>query len=204
MKKRKSRKLNLRPTVRIYCEGKTEENYFNMLKQKYHQSNVSVNSRRSIKVKSMARSGKALLHDVLEDPKLNIQDKIYLVFNRDEHSQQELLECFDLAQKSKYDITILFSNICFEVWILMHFEPVTAAYSRPQLFKKLSGKKYFNEEYSRNKGQKINILRDKISIAVKNADRISCPADKSTKIIKKDPYTNVNLYLKEIFQTDQY
>lgn len=49
----------------------------------------------------------------------------------------------------------------------MHFEPVTAAYSRPQLFKKLSGKKYFNEEYSRNKGQKINILRDKISIAVK-------------------------------------
>lgn len=90
MKKRKSRKLNLRPTVRIYCEGKTEENYFNMLKQKYHQSNVSVNSRRSIKVKSMARSGKALLHDVLEDPKLNIQDKIYLVFNRDEHSQQEL------------------------------------------------------------------------------------------------------------------
>lgn len=78
----------------------------------------------------------------------------------------------------------------------MHFEPVTAAYSRPQLFKKLSGKKYFNEEYSRNKGQNID--------SRKNADRISCPADKSTKIIKKDPYTNVNLYLKEIFQTDQY
>lgn len=40
MRKRKSKKLDLRPTIRIYCEGKTEENYFNMLKQKYHQSNV--------------------------------------------------------------------------------------------------------------------------------------------------------------------
>ncbi len=153
MRKRKSKKLNLRPPVRIYCEGKTEENYFNMLKQKYHQANVSINSRYSIKVKAMARSGMALLHGVLEDPKLNIQDKIYLVF--------------DLAKKSKYDITILFSNICFEVWILMHFEPVTAAYTRPQFFSKLSGKQYFNEEYSRNKGQKINILRDKVSTAVK-------------------------------------
>lgn len=204
MRKRKSKKLNLRPTVRIYCEGKTEENYFNMLKQKYHQANVSINSRYSIKVKAMARSGMALLHDVLENPKLNIQDKIYLVFDHDEHSQQELLECFDLAKKSKYDITILFSNICFEVWILMHFEPVSAAYTRPQLFSKLSGKQYFNEEYSRNKGQKINILRDKVSTAVKNANRISSPNDESTKIIKKDPYTNVNLYLKDIFQTDQY
>lgn len=204
MRKRKSKKLDLRPIIRIYCEGKTEENYFNMLKQKYHQSNVSVNSRYSIKVKSMARSGMALLHDVLEDPKLNKQDKIYLVFDHDEHTPQELLECFDQAKKSRYDITILFSNICFEVWILMHFEPVTAAYTRKQLFAKLSGKKYFNEEYSRNKGQKINILRDRISTAVKNANRISSPSDESTKIIKKDPYTNVNLYLKDIFQTEQY
>ena len=86
----------------------------------------------------------------------------------------------------------------------MHFEPVTAAYTRKQLFAKLSGEKYFNEEYARNKGQKINIHRDRISTAVKNANRISSPSDESTKIIKKDPYTNVNLYLKDIFQTEQY
>lgn len=46
----------------------------------------------------MARSGMALLHDVLEDPKLNKQDKIYLVFDHDEHTPQELLECFDQAK----------------------------------------------------------------------------------------------------------
>ena len=77
MRKRKSKKLALRPTIRIYCEGKTEENYFNMLKQKYNQSNVSVNSRYSIKVKSTARSGMALLHDVLEDPKSKSKTQIH-------------------------------------------------------------------------------------------------------------------------------
>lgn len=204
MRKRRSRKLDLRPTIRIYCEGTTEENYFNMLKQKYHQANVSVNSRQPIKVKSMSRSGMPLLHDVLADPKINTQDKIYLVFDHDEHSQQELLKCFDQARKSKYNITILFSNICFEVWLLMHFEPVTAAYTRKQLFSKLSGKKYFDEEYSRNKGHKINILYDKVKTAVNHANKISSPSDKATKIIKKNPYTNVNLHLKDIFQTDQF
>lgn len=203
MRKRKSKKLNLRPTVRIYCEGKTEENYFNMLKKKYRQSNVY-----PIKIKSMARSGMTLLHDVLEDPKLNKHDKIYLVFDRDEHDNEELLKCFDQARKSPYDITILFSSICFEIWILMHFESVNANYERKQLFNKLSGKKYFDEEYSRNKGEKIDILYDKVGTAVKNANRISSPADKSanasTKIIRSDPYTNINLYLKDIFQTEQY
>lgn len=86
----------------------------------------------------------------------------------------------------------------------MHFESVTAAYTRKQLFSKLSGKKYFNEEYSRNKGQKINILYDRIATAMKNANRISSQGDKSTQIIKKDPYTNVNLYLGKIFQTKQF
>lgn len=41
----------------------------------------------------------ALLHDVLEDPKLNKQDKIYLVFDHDEHTPQELFRMLWSSQK---------------------------------------------------------------------------------------------------------
>ncbi len=48
--------------------------------------------------------------------------------------KKELLRCKKLAREN--NITILFSSICFEIWILMHFEPVFSSYSSDELFKK--------------------------------------------------------------------
>lgn len=45
----------------------------------------------------------------------------------------------------------MFSAIDFEIWILLHFEPVNRSYSRKELVKRLSGEKYFNQEYKKGK-----------------------------------------------------
>lgn len=52
---RKSKNLKIRKSIAIFCEGKSEQQYFNMLKQKYRQSMIK------IKVIDSKLSGKKLL-----------------------------------------------------------------------------------------------------------------------------------------------
>ena len=39
---RKSKKIKQKPTIGIFCEGKSEKQYLTMLKQKYRSTNVKV------------------------------------------------------------------------------------------------------------------------------------------------------------------
>lgn len=170
-----------------------------MLQQKYHSYNVSV--RRPIKIKSVGRSGKSLIRDAMKDPEINKHDAVYVVFDRDEHPLQELQDCQKLIANT--NIKIIFSSICFEIWLLMHFEPVNRAYDREKLFQKLSGSKYFGLEYKKVKGDKFTKIRrsliDKVAIAKNNADELY---KRNNDWLRDDPFTNVNCYLKEIFQVE--
>lgn len=173
-KKRKPKELSLQQSIYIFCEGETEENYFRMLKQKYHRTEISI-----------------------------ARPKIYVVFDRDDHGLQEISECRKLAKKN--NIEILFSSICFEIWILMHFEPVFKSYSRPALFQKLSGPQYFAQNYKDFKGADVlhmrKFLYDRIKTAKENADALYL---RKNNLLTDDPFTNINCYLGEIFHTDQF
>lgn len=199
MKKRKSKNISLKRSIYILCEGETEEQYFRMLKQKYHSYNISI--RRSIKIKAIGHSGKSLIRDALKDPDIKKQDMVYVVFDRDEHTLEELQVCQKLIVNT--NIRIIFSSICFEIWLLMHFEPVNRAYDREKLFQKLSQADYFGVEYKKMKGDKFIRLRpflyDKVAFAKNNADELY---KRNNDWLRDDPFTNVNCYLKEIFQVE--
>lgn len=121
-----------------------------------------------------------------------------MVFDRDDKSIGDIQRCEKLAKRNK--ITILFSSISFEIWILMHFEPVMRSYTRKQLVNKLSTKKYFNQDYQKFKGSSYRpYLYNKIQQAEENAEKLE---QIHKNMDRDDPFTNIHKYLKEIFNVD--
>ncbi|MCC4324901.1 RloB family protein [Limosilactobacillus reuteri] len=198
---RKSRGIEPRQTIGIYCEGESECQYFNMLRQKYNAKNVRS---QKLDIKSLNKSGKNLIIAANQHKKANKQSKAYVVFDRDidniNKSIDEIRECQRLAER--YNITILFSSINFEIWILMHYEPVMRSYTRRELYRKLSGEKYFNTDYEKFKGDSYRpYLFDKVIKAKANAEKLY---KVNPKMEKDDPYTNIHRYLGEIFKVSVF
>jgi hypothetical protein len=199
---RKSRRLPYKPIIAIYCEGDSEKAYFDMLKRKYHSANVHPTK---VAITSIGSSGPELLKKASSKlkrlPTGQKVEQAYVVFDRDALSESDLIQCEQLAKTHK--ITILFSSINLEIWILMHFKPVFRAYTAKELNQILSGKDYFNTDYRAFKGQAYDrYLFDRIHTAKAHGDLLQ---QKITRPwYRQDPFTNIHQHLKGIFDTDSF
>lgn len=109
------------PYIRLFCEGlKTEPNYFNgYFKAKgFNQPNMA-SMPKNHDPKGIAKAAKeAYIYakKVLKIP----EDKIFIwaVFDRDSHAG--ISDAVEILRGTT--IGIAFSNICFEYWILLHYE----------------------------------------------------------------------------------
>lgn len=197
MTRKRKKNVHTKPTIGIYCEGQSEEKYFKMLCQKYNAGNVHA---QRIRIDTLGESGRRLITAAAKKGKYSHQSQVYVIFDRDEKTDSELQLCQKLAKQ--YNVTILFSSICFEIWILMHFEPVMRAYTRRELFEKLSGPNYFNQNYLAFKGSSYReFLYDEVGTAVQNAKNLYT---KNHKMSVDDPYTDVHLALAKIFKTNVF
>ena len=194
---RKSKQLKLKPMIAVFCEGESEQAYFEMLKQKYHASNVRTER---ITIKALHLNGLALLkkakarRDALQRSKL--VEQAYVVFDRDALREADLLACAKYAKQEA--LTIIFSSVNFEVWILMHFEPVRRHYTAAELVRVLSGERYFNLEYQQFKGSDYtDYLVDRVRMAELHAENLRIT--QSGAWYRRDPYTQVDLAVVEIF-----
>ncbi len=197
---RTRKKIKPHFSIGIFCEGASEKQYFDMLNKKYRRGNVVTAYHTKIKVKDAGASGRKLIETANQHQKQEKFDKVYVVFDRDDHSRAELQHCEKLAER--YNIKVIFSSISFEIWILMHFESVMKSYTRKGLYQKLSGKKYFGQDYRRFKGSDYTkYLEDKVQTAKLNAEQLY---QKNNKIYDDDPFTNVDKAIKEIYDIDQF
>lgn len=192
MSRKRKKNLQPKPEIGIYCEGDSEKKYFLMLNQKYNASNIKA---RRIKVTSVSKSGVRLIKEAKKKGDYYHQHDIYVVFDRDDKSNDELLKCKQEAKKR--NVKILFSSVCFEIWILMHFEKVMRSYTRRDLFTKLSGEHYFGTDYNRFKGSSYReFIYDKVNQAIGNA---SVLYSEHNDMVKDDPYTNIHRELENIY-----
>lgn len=197
MTRKRKKNVHIKPAIGIYCEGQSEEQYFKMLCQKYNAGNVHA---QRIKVDALGESGKKLIIEAAKKGKYLRQSRIYVVFDRDEKTDDELRACQILAKKKS--VMILFSSVCFEIWILMHFELVMRAYTRKQLFTKLSGPNYFGQDYVTFKGSSYRqFIYDQVGFAIKNAERLYA---KNHEMTTDDPYTDIHLALRGIFSREVF
>jgi hypothetical protein len=102
----------------VFCEGETEQRYFNNLRATERKSKirikplVSQNKRADLIIEELVSwKGKSDFEE---------GDLIVCLFDRDSNTEQQLKSAKTKADKNK--IQIFFSNPCFEIWILAHYE----------------------------------------------------------------------------------
>ncbi len=118
---------NLPPFIRLVCEGeKTEPNYFNGLLRSVgiRQPEAAFKAKDNSPL-GVAREAKAVYKDALKSkiPKSKIW--VWAVFDRDGHPG--VPEAVSMLRDSP--VGFAFSNICFEYWILLHYERSTRPFA---------------------------------------------------------------------------
>ena len=176
---RQPQKRSLKKIIYIFTEGETEKNYFNMLNKKYRTSaTVKVN------ISSARKQGLALLNFALNKLKSLSEserkeiDQIYIIFDKDDISADEMKTILKKVKSNSYEIEIGFSNSCFEVWLLYHFE-----------------KKHKNDV------KLLLQLEDRVKIALENTQDFPIF---STTNFETVPYTNLGMLIRKIYDRDIY
>jgi hypothetical protein len=120
-------------------------------------------------------------------------DHQWIVIDRDEertnsggHTLENFTQAITIA-KSK-GIKVAYSNPCFEIWYLLHFEYRNTAIDRDELVEKLE----LNYQYAKNKLFAVVLNQDLQITAIKNAQKLHNASQSATD----NPNTTVHELVK--------
>lgn len=173
--------------ILILCEGMTEENYFNAMKEDFRlPKTISVDVLQSNKVDC-----KGVVEEAIKKAKREGIEKIFVVFDHDNQPKRD--EAFKLALSKK--IKVIFSSICFESWYLFHFKNSTKTFASEAELEKELKKCTGMEKYEKNDFKHYSVLKDKLAIAKSNAENVRLSVVENNygiEIFNLNPYTNVD------------
>jgi hypothetical protein len=210
-KKKPTITLNPRKLLHIYCEGeKTEPNYLNS----YIQANFPGNSgRKVIVVEETKKNTPRQLVDVATAAKKsdrNIDDDEYWVVYDRESTSKYSDELHAKASKKALDngVHIALSNVCFELWVLLHFKANTASFdccvdlmensSLMGEFKKIGIKYEKSGTLIFDKLTKEMIVDARVRAKKMNQTTLNSAPKNVIQPHKLNPYTDVHLLLDAI------
>ena len=162
--------MNLPKRVLILCEGESEQIYLKGLKKDMYFNN-QLQAVEIIMYQPNDFSPLGIVKEAKKRMKEARQDKysfnsVWVVFDKDDH--KKIPEAFNLANSNNPPIEIAFSNICFEYWILLHFEKTSRFFKDSYEIIE-----YIEKRYSFDYSKTMNIyekLKTRICIALKNTD----------------------------------
>ncbi|MEW6370763.1 MAG: RloB family protein [Pseudomonadota bacterium] len=131
-KKNNRVKRDVAPVMHIYCEGeKTEPNYL----QKYIDAlGTSVGRRRDVvKIEPTTKNTPVELVDVAikrkKSPLTPAGDVFWVVYDRESVTKYpDASHAKARARADSNGVKIALSNVCFELWLLLHMKPNTAPF----------------------------------------------------------------------------
>lgn len=176
--------------VLILCEGLTEKNYFNALKE-------DLGLPKTIAVSIVDCKGDVT--DVLKNAKKDGFEKIFVVFDHDNFPRRG--DVFKLASNKNADV--IFSSICFELWFLFHYKNSTKAFTSEAELEKELKKCMGMEGYEKNNFKHYSILKDKLTTAKSNAIKTRSSVidnNEGVEVFDLNPFTNVDelvIYLEK-------
>ena len=179
----------LLPLVLIVCEGeRTEPNYFEALKADLR---VSVN----VEVIGLGQNTDSLVERTIELSQEDSYSAVWCVFDRDSFPAGRFNRAIQLAESN--GIKVAYSNECFELWYLLHFEYLTSACSRHDYPGKLT--RYLSRKYDKRDRFVYRDTRQHLATAIRNSKRL-LTIHNTTDVGQHNPSTTVHL-LVEALQT---
>jgi hypothetical protein len=195
------RKYNTRKPnkfIYIFTEGKeTEVKYF---KSKKEEVETKIR-RRNIKIKGIGDNALNIVEYALdfikkEDIELDI-DEFWVVFDKDDYEKQ-FDNAINRAKANK--LKVAYSNECFELWFLLHFNLLTSPINRKDYFKKLDKeiKKINRRGYNKNLKNVFSLIKNKEKEAIKNAKKLINIHKNEKSFLRKNPSTTVHLLIESL------
>ena len=175
--------------VLIVCEGsKTERNYFSDLATHYRLSDGAVT------VVGLGETPERVVEEAKsrryhESRAGDAYDKVFCVFDRDEHTEFE--RASTMARKSGFELAR--SWPCFEFWFLLHFRYTRMPFARSGSNSPADAclhelKKYW-PEYAKNLERLFQSLRNSLDDAKRHAIRVAREAEREDE---PNPSTEVH------------
>lgn len=198
-KKRIVQRLELKPRLHIFCEGeKTEPNYF----RGYVETHFS--GTRLSPVKKTEKNTPVQLVEVAIAAKQSNPpgDQFWVVYDREAcNKYPDGLHAEARSTAQANGINIALSNVCFEVWILLHFQQAVAPYDSYEDLRKHSKLKEHIAGY--DKGTRRRFSNSEVCAARKhavklNAETISGANPEWDQPHQWNPYTDVYALLDAI------
>jgi len=142
MARKRSRKIKTRKrgrlreprsAVLIVCEGQeTEPNYFRSL---WRDKLLNIAHIDIIPGNLCGNEPKHIVEYASNRGREGDYDQVWCVFDRNTHNLTRLRQAFNQAKDN--NIFVAFSNPCFELWYLLHYQDQTACIERNALYRKL-------------------------------------------------------------------
>jgi hypothetical protein len=196
-KKSGSRKVEKR--LYIVCEGakgKSESAYFNAFIKgcRFAGEKVEVKV-----VETKKNTGRELVREAKKLIRPFPVDSAWVVYDKNGYTKHA--ETFSEAKDN--GIKIAFSSICFEFWILLHFEYTRKAFVKCyDVLRALRHKEYL--DYEKYYTTIYNLTKSRLENAKKNAIRLQKDQKGAypvgTKKYDMNPYTNINELIDEILE----
>ncbi|ANQ50849.2 RloB family protein [Flammeovirga yaeyamensis] len=194
--RRRDKTRALRQRVLILCEGaKTEPNYFNSLKQdaskKRYLTAVDVEVYQPKSHSPLGLVREAIIKKKRALTKGNPYETIWLVFDRDYHKHIEEV----ILMAGENDIRVIISNICFEIWFLLHYEDLDV---NKHFLKCGNVIKHIQQNYVpryHKNGKNYQQLKETTPLAINRARKMEEVFERGVlshlKFHEREPYTNV-------------
>lgn len=184
MARRQSCKRSNPPQIHVFTEGESEKLYLSCL-----QESIGVRGRKKLVIKSKKKQGLHLFNAVkkhYEKHDFTISPvKIVLIVDKDDTPISDLIHLINLCNREHY--LLIYSNECFELWLLLHNQKVTKSMNRADLrnaLTKIHGQKYDKTDKS---------LFEKIVQSYKTAlnNSINFQNTLTANMLDVNPYTNM-------------
>ena len=182
------------PLVLIVCEGaETEPNYFDVFRQRLRLSKSQLKicgKECGSHPKSVVKHAKEEKNEIGKDGLK--YDHIWCVFDCDQH--ENIHEALNQAEGNKFKVA--FSNPCFELWYLYHFQDQTAHIERDAVIQLL--KHSYIPDYEKSMGNIYNLLLERQAVALERAKQVRKWHKDNGDEETENPSTTVDTLVEEL------